>query len=61
MRSFSLEPAQSGWLEPWLEKKPAPPQPATSTILPMQLQVGDRFVDETEDSGLITEWKRRRG
>ncbi len=27
------------------EKKPEPAQPATRLVLPMELQVGDRFVD----------------
>ena len=31
------------------EKKPDPAPPATRTVLPMQLQVGDRFADETGD------------
>ena len=29
------------------EKKPDPTPPATRTVLPMQLQVGDRVADET--------------
>jgi len=29
------------------EQKHKPVQPATSRVLPMQLQVGDRFADET--------------
>ncbi len=29
------------------EKKREPAQPATRRVLPMQLQVGDRFADET--------------
>ena len=29
------------------EQKPDPAPPATRTVLPMQLQVGDRFADET--------------
>ena len=32
---------------PRTEKKPDPVPPAARTVLPMQLQVGDRFVDET--------------
>ena len=33
------------------EEAPEPAPPTTSTVLPMQLRVGDRFVDETG------EWK----
>ncbi len=33
--------------KPRPEKKPDPAPPAERTVLPMQLQVGDRFADET--------------
>ncbi len=37
---------------------PTPGQPASSStarVLPMQLQVGDRLIDETGETGLV-EW-----
>ena len=39
--------------KPRFERKPDPAPPATRTILPMQLQVGDRFVDETGEWEII--------
>ena len=33
--------------KPKPEKKPAPAALATKRVLPMELQIGDRFVDET--------------
>jgi hypothetical protein len=31
------------------EKKPATPEPTPTRILPMELKIGDRLVDETEE------------
>jgi hypothetical protein len=39
--------------KPRPEKKPADPAPATRRILPMDLQLGDRIVDETGEYEVI--------
>ena len=39
--------------KPRPEKKREPAQPATRRVLPMELQVGDRFVDETGEWEVI--------
>ena len=42
-----LQCRRAGMAKPKPEKKPAAAAPATRRILPMELQLGDRIVDET--------------
>ena len=40
--------------KPKPEKKPATPEPTPARILPMELTIGDRLVDETEEWEVVS-------
>jgi len=48
-----LQCRRAGMAKPKPEKKPAAAAPPTKRILPMELQLGDRIVDETGEYEVI--------